>query len=183
MTNMVAFLLAQCGLINFTMMESSYNMAKLNMPLRKDSSGYTDPPVLQYTRNGFHPSMTAIGLVLTSLVMGRLKPKAKNLLLFNVMMLLLVVLTFCSTSFYTCTKPVKHYYKNSPVLPYCSRHCQCPDFEPYDPVCVGINTYYSPCVAGCTAFAAKGEFEKDEQVSRQFISVKNGSSMYTVFRC
>lgn len=56
--------------------------------------------------------------------------------------------------FITCShRPIAGAYGGKLAQPYCSRHCLCdPDIE-FTPVCPAnsIQTYFSPCHAGCTS--------------------------------
>ncbi|XP_072401916.1 solute carrier organic anion transporter family member 2B1-like isoform X1 [Diabrotica undecimpunctata] len=153
--NIASYVVVQSAIINFALFEKYFNQSKYHVSIEdKDSSGYSDPSIIQMTTNLLKQPLIAVSFLTTGLIIAKIKPKPRNLVIWNTIAFALVILIFCSTAFFNCTHGIKNEHKHSITIPFCSTNCACPTGEPFQPVCVDGSTYFSPCVAGCKNFTA-----------------------------
>ncbi|KAG5881804.1 hypothetical protein JTB14_004103 [Gonioctena quinquepunctata] len=150
--NIFSFVLMESALINFRLLKQYFNQSKYHVSIEKDSSGYNDPEVVQFTTNLLAQPIFAISLMTAALVISKFKPKAKYLIAWNIFAFLMAAAIFASTAFWNCTKGIENQYEHVVTIPYCSGACGCPLGGAFQPVCVDEKTYFSPCLAGCSIF-------------------------------
>nr|XP_023018865.1 solute carrier organic anion transporter family member 1B2-like [Leptinotarsa decemlineata] len=122
------------------------------MSMEKDTSGYTEPDLIQFTSNMLVQPLFAIFLVISGIIISKARPRAKHLIIWNILTFMLMAIIFASSVFWTCTKGIQNELEHVISVPFCSSMCACTVGEPFQPVCVDGKTYFSPCLAGCTNF-------------------------------
>lgn len=82
------------------------------------------------------------------------KFRYRKIVAWNVITALIVCLLFVGFIFIECShNSIAGAYGKRLSTPYCSRHCTCDSDIRFTPVCPenGVQTFYSPCHAGCTS--------------------------------
>ncbi|XP_035917032.1 solute carrier organic anion transporter family member 74D-like [Anopheles stephensi] len=96
---------------------------------------------------------SAIGVLLSGLVISKFKPRARYMAAWNVIVGILSVMGMIAYAFLGCTASENSVIVNIPsqtdLTPTCNSACQC-DYVKYSPICgEDGNTYISACHAGC----------------------------------
>uniref|UniRef100_A0A182WBM8 Kazal-like domain-containing protein n=1 Tax=Anopheles minimus TaxID=112268 RepID=A0A182WBM8_9DIPT len=96
---------------------------------------------------------SAIGVLLSGLVISKFKPRARYMAAWNVIVGVLSVMGMIAYAFLGCTASEDSVIVNIPsqtdLTPTCNSACQC-DYVKYSPICgEDGNTYISACHAGC----------------------------------
>uniref|UniRef100_A0A182UP32 Solute carrier organic anion transporter family member n=1 Tax=Anopheles merus TaxID=30066 RepID=A0A182UP32_ANOME len=96
---------------------------------------------------------SAIGVLLSGLVISKFKPRARYMAAWNVIVGLLSVMGMIAYAFLGCSASENSVIVNIPsqtdLTPTCNSACQC-DYVKYSPICgEDGNTYISACHAGC----------------------------------
>ncbi|XP_018578719.1 solute carrier organic anion transporter family member 1A2 isoform X1 [Anoplophora glabripennis] len=144
----------QAALINFSILQKQFNQSKYHVSVHNDSSGYSDPFLIQFTTNLLKQPMVAISVITSGMMIAKIRPKAKYLVWWNIIVFSLIALFFASTVFWNCAGKIENEHSNTITIPYCSSHCGCSPDAPFQPVCVDKRTYFSPCLAGCKNYSA-----------------------------
>ncbi|CAG9855220.1 unnamed protein product [Phyllotreta striolata] len=160
--NILSFVFIQSALTNFSLVSKYFNQSKYHVPVEiKDSTGYSDPDIIQFTTNLLRQPLVAISLVTCGMIISKLRPKAKYLVIWNITAFLLVMIIFASSMFWNCTKGIYNEHKHAITIPFCSSKCNCPHAEPFQPVCVDGKTFFSPCLAGCKNYSVATQVYHD----------------------
>lgn len=147
--NLISFTLLQSAIINFEIFEIIFNQTKYHVP-KYDISGYHDPSLIQFTTNLLKQPLVCISIVACGFVIAKSQPRARKLVVWNIIVSILIILFFASTKFFDCTNGLASSHDTVLLTPACSVNIDCPKFEQFHPVCVDREkTYYSPCSAGC----------------------------------
>lgn len=98
-------------------------------------------------------SFSAIGVLLSGVVISKFKPRARYLAIWNVFVGLLSVFGMITYAYLGCAEAENSIIVNHPsatdLTPTCNSGCHC-DYVKYAPVCgQDGNTYISACHAGC----------------------------------
>ncbi|XP_057660184.1 solute carrier organic anion transporter family member 2A1-like [Diorhabda carinulata] len=152
--NVMSLTLLQSAMINFGLSEKYFNQSKYHVSIEEDTSGYTDPSIMQFTTNLLRQPFVSVCLITSGFFMAKLRPRLKYLVSWNITAVILVIMIFSSTAFLNCNHQIQNEHKHSITIPYCSSHCGCPVEESFQPVCVDGKTYFSPCLAGCRNFTS-----------------------------
>lgn len=99
--------------------------------------------------------MVAISIITSGMVIAKIRPKAKYLVWWNIIVFTIIALLFASTVFWNCASRIENEHKHMITIPYCSSGCGCSPDAPFQPVCVNKMTYFSPCLAGCKSYSAQ----------------------------
>ncbi|EDS45572.1 organic anion transporter [Culex quinquefasciatus] len=96
---------------------------------------------------------SAVGVLISGVVISRYKPRARYMAAWNVMVGLLSVSGMIGYAFLGCSASENSVIVNHPsttdLTPTCNSACQC-DYVKYSPICgEDGNTYISACHAGC----------------------------------
>ncbi|CAH0562582.1 unnamed protein product [Brassicogethes aeneus] len=148
--NILANIVLQSVLINFETFEDFYNQSKFLLPNKQDTSGYSDPLIMQYTTNLLKEPFICCCLITSGLIITKSKPRAKTLTIWNIVIMVVFILSFASTKFISCNRSLYSELDGVISIPYCSARCHCSNAELFNPVCLGDKTFFSPCLAGCT---------------------------------
>uniref|UniRef100_A0A182QCQ2 Solute carrier organic anion transporter family member n=1 Tax=Anopheles farauti TaxID=69004 RepID=A0A182QCQ2_9DIPT len=106
---------------------------------------------------------SAIGVLLSGLVISKFKPRARYMAAWNVIVGLLSVLGMIAYAFLGCSASENSVIVNIPsqtdLTPTCNSACQC-DYVKYSPICgEDGNTYISACHAGCKSQNQYGDMK------------------------
>ncbi|KAJ8984534.1 hypothetical protein NQ317_011005 [Molorchus minor] len=151
--NIFSLVLIESALVNFSILQKDFYQSKYHVSKYSDSSGYSDPFVIQFTTNLLKHPMVAISVVTSGMVVSKIRPKAKYLVIWNMIVFGLVALFFSSTVFFNCANKIENEHSHTITIPFCSSHCGCNLDGAFQPVCVDKKTYFSPCLAGCKNFS------------------------------
>ncbi|XP_065078887.1 solute carrier organic anion transporter family member 74D-like [Ochlerotatus camptorhynchus] len=121
---------------------------------------------------------SAIGVLLSGIVISRYKPRARYMAAWNVMVGLLSVAGMVTYAFLGCTAAensvIVNHSSATDLIPTCNSNCQC-DYVKYSPVCgEDGNTYISACHAGCKQQYQSGDVKIYDDCS--CISARNYST-------
>lgn len=152
--NVLIIALMEAALTSFAALEKYFNQTKYHMPKTKDLSGYSDPMLVQLTTNLLKHPMIATCYGITGLVIVYTKPKSTSLVKWNIIVFTVVLLGFASTGFINCSTDIKTHYSDRLGYSHCTLNCLCTLDAYFQPVCLNGETYFSPCLAGCTQFNA-----------------------------
>lgn len=150
--SIIAMTLMQSAIINFNIKEKYFNQVKYHVSTTNDVSGYSDPALVQFSSNLLKQPLIALAYAAVGLVIAKLNPKPKMLVLWNVKMFVTIFLAYIGTRFFSCVSKLKNEMDGKLILPYCSWNCGCSLDGPFHPVCLNNETHFSPCWAGCTSF-------------------------------
>uniref|UniRef100_A0AAG5DEJ1 Solute carrier organic anion transporter family member n=1 Tax=Anopheles atroparvus TaxID=41427 RepID=A0AAG5DEJ1_ANOAO len=106
---------------------------------------------------------SAVGVLLSGLVISKFKPRARYMAAWNVIVGLLSVMGMIAYAFLGCSASEDSVIVNIPsqtdLTPTCNSACQC-DYVKYSPICgEDGNTYISACHAGCRRQNQYGELK------------------------
>ncbi|XP_052862967.1 solute carrier organic anion transporter family member 74D-like isoform X2 [Anopheles cruzii] len=106
---------------------------------------------------------SAVGVLLSGLVISRYKPRARYMAAWNVLVGILSVAGMIAYAFLGCSASensvIVNIVDSGVTTPTCNSACQC-DYVRYSPVCgEDGNTYISACHAGCRLQAQHGELK------------------------
>ncbi|XP_050093605.1 solute carrier organic anion transporter family member 74D-like [Anopheles aquasalis] len=104
---------------------------------------------------------SAVGVLLSGLVISKYKPRARYMAAWNVFVGMLSVMGMIAYAFLGCSASENSVIVNIPsqsdLSPTCNSACQC-DYVKYSPVCgEDGNTYISACHAGCGTQSQLGD--------------------------
>ncbi|XP_050314313.1 solute carrier organic anion transporter family member 2A1-like [Anthonomus grandis grandis] len=150
--NIIAMMFMQAAIINFNIKEKDFNQSKYHVSKYNDISGYSDPTLIQFTTNLLKQPVIAISYITVGVVISKVKPCAKYLVLWNIKIFVVVLLGFVGIRFFNCTTNLQNQIGGKLTIPYCSWNCGCLLDGPFQPVCLNGGTHYSPCWAGCTDY-------------------------------
>ncbi|XP_060516277.1 solute carrier organic anion transporter family member 2A1-like isoform X2 [Cylas formicarius] len=150
--NIISLVLMQSAVITFTIFEKFFSQSRYHVSKYNDSSGYSDPTLIQLTTNLLKQPLIAISLLTTGVVIAKVRPRAKYLVCWNIGVFILMALFFASVRFWKCTNELQSELRDRLTIPYCSWNCGCSLDGPFQPVCLNGDTYFSPCLAGCSSF-------------------------------
>lgn len=147
-----AMMLMQTAIINFNIKEKYFNQVKYHVSTANDVSGYSDPALVQFSSNLLKQPLIALAYATVGLVIAKLNPKPKMLVLWNVKVFVIIFLAYIGTRLFSCANKLKNELDGKLIWPYCSWNCGCSLDGPFHPVCLNNETHFSPCWAGCTSF-------------------------------
>lgn len=150
--NILIILILQSVLLNFDIFEDFFNQTRYLFPLKNDSTGFSDPSMIQYTTNLLKQPFIFFTLLLTGVLLAKMKPKVKHLLVCNIVILALCLATFAATKMQKCNNTLHNKLPNELALSSCNVKCNCSKNEAFNPVCLEGRTYFSPCRAGCDSY-------------------------------
>ncbi|XP_058123533.1 solute carrier organic anion transporter family member 74D-like [Anopheles ziemanni] len=106
---------------------------------------------------------SAVGVLLSGLVISKFKPRARYMAAWNVIVGVLSVMGMIAYAFLGCSASEDSVIVNIPsqtdLTPTCNSACQC-DYVKYSPICgEDGNTYISACHAGCRSQSQYGELK------------------------
>ncbi|XP_058461062.1 solute carrier organic anion transporter family member 74D-like [Malaya genurostris] len=138
---------------------------------------------------------SAIGVLLSGIVISKYKPRARYMAAWNVLVGILSVMGMVMYAFLGCTASENSVIVNHPsatdLTPTCNSACQC-DYVKYSPICgEDGNTYISACHAGCKqqyqigdvktyddcACISGGNFSTNNPVFERLMSSNNSTSL------
>ncbi|XP_012215064.2 solute carrier organic anion transporter family member 1A5 [Linepithema humile] len=155
MCNIVATVFYAVALVNFMALEDIILESRFHMPRPTGMLlGFSDPLSSRLVTNIVRPVLIGLILIISGLVLAKAKPRARFIISYSLVIVLLTIAIIISLIFATCNKPPiigldRNYEK---LLKYCNKNCHCSKDADFRPVCEssGKFTYYSPCYAGCT---------------------------------
>lgn len=139
------------SIINFQYFQNYFFQSRFLISVSSDESGFRDTYLAQIIANLLKQPFVVISIIVSGVVISKLKPTARNLALWNLSILLLVIMLFIPHAFFTCSESIQSEY-NRYLTYYCNSDCDCDSRVDFSPVCteIGRKTYFSPCHAGCT---------------------------------
>lgn len=140
-------------LYNFGKYENRYLESVYFIPEPEYSGGvFKDQWISRVTTGFLKPPIVLMTMLLSGMIIARKHPRPSALALWNVGMVLMLAAIFLSFSFLGCASSVRGLGEKSLQLTErCNSACSCSENTPFLPVCDrnDIQTYYSPCHAGC----------------------------------
>ncbi|XP_062708927.1 solute carrier organic anion transporter family member 74D-like [Aedes albopictus] len=108
-------------------------------------------------------AFSAIGVLLSGIVISKYKPRARYMAAWNVLVGLLSVMGMVTYAFLGCTAAensvIVNHASSTDLIPTCNSNCQC-DYVKYSPICgEDGNTYISACHAGCKQQYQNGDLK------------------------
>lgn len=108
-------------------------------------------------------AFSAIGVLLSGIVISKYKPRARYMAAWNVLVGLLSVMGMVTYAFLGCTAAensvIVNHSSSTDLTPTCNSNCQC-DYVKYSPICgEDGNTYISACHAGCKQQYQSGDLK------------------------
>lgn len=142
----------ESAIINFDIKEKHFNQSKYHVSKYNDPSGYSDPALIQFSTNLLKHPLIALAYIVAGMVIAKMNPKPKYLVMWNIKVFVLVLLGFAGIRFFSCTSKLKNEFSGKLTIPYCSWNCGCSLDGPFQPICLNGETHFSPCWAGCSSF-------------------------------
>ncbi|EFN79491.1 Solute carrier organic anion transporter family member 1A5 [Harpegnathos saltator] len=155
MCNVLATVLCATALLSFMtsediFLESRFHIARPTGMLL----GFSDPLQSRLVINTSKPVLIGLIVIISGLVLAKAKPRARFIVGYGFVMVLLTIIIMILLIFVTCEKPpiVGMDQGSDGLLKYCNKNCRCSRDAEFRPVCesLGTYTYYNPCYAGCT---------------------------------
>ena len=141
-------------MVNYDIFLNSFYRSKFFVNVGNDNSGYEYPTLAQAMTNIVKYPFAALSMMVTGLVIAKIKPKPRKLALWNINVCLVTALLVASFFLLDCNEKITKSTRGAlhPLL--CNRNCMCDKNSRFNPVCVqqGNVTYFSPCYAGCRGF-------------------------------
>lgn len=139
------------SIVNFQIFQSYFFQSRFLISVSEDASGFNDTYLAQIIVNLLKQPFIVISVVASGVVISKLKPRARNLIVWNLSILILVIVLFIPYAFFTCSESIQSEYDKY-LTHYCNSDCNCDNSVAFSPVCteIGQKTYFSPCHAGCT---------------------------------
>ncbi|KAL1493461.1 hypothetical protein ABEB36_011508 [Hypothenemus hampei] len=150
--NIAAMMSMQAAVINFNIKEKNFNQSKYHVSKYNDASGYSDPTLIQFSTNILRQPLIAVSYIIVGLVIAKVRPRPKLLVLWNIKVFVTVFVTFALTRFFKCAGKLNNEINGRLTHPYCSWNCGCSLDGSFQPICLNGQTHFSPCWAGCTSF-------------------------------
>ncbi|XP_006566270.2 solute carrier organic anion transporter family member 1A5 isoform X2 [Apis mellifera] len=172
MCQILACTLYIMAIVNFVAFENLIGQSRFHVPKPTGMLlGFEDPISSRLITNILKPSLVALIVVLSGMVISKLKPSARSVIGYSIIVVLLAAAIIFALTAATCDKkPIFGTSKKGSLvlLQYCNRNCRCSNDADFRPVCdnKGTYTFYSPCHAGCT-----------------FSEVRNGITTYSECSC
>ncbi|KAL7041620.1 hypothetical protein ACKWTF_000836 [Chironomus riparius] len=151
--NIFAAVFIQTGMINFFRHETNYLQSRFFIPT-SEADGLNNEWTSQLVVNLMKPPMLALSILVSGLIIAKANPSSRKIVMWNIFACSLVVIFFIVSIFIKCEhSPLAGSYRGKIIKPYCAHSCLCSDNTPFLPVCPenSIQTFYSPCHAGCGA--------------------------------
>ncbi|XP_011639833.1 solute carrier organic anion transporter family member 1A5 [Pogonomyrmex barbatus] len=154
--NILATVFGATALLNFVTHEDIFIESRFHIPRPTGMlRGFSDPLSSRLVTIIVRPILIGLIIIISGLVLAKVKPRARHIVGYSFIIVLLTVAIIISLIFTTCEKPSivgleKGY---SGLLKYCNKNCRCSKDSDFRPVCEssGKFVYYSPCYAGCDA--------------------------------
>ncbi|XP_012523933.1 solute carrier organic anion transporter family member 1A5 [Monomorium pharaonis] len=156
MCNILATVFSAMALLNFMaqeniFLESRFYIARPTGMLR----GFSDPLPSRLATNIVRPVLIGLIIIISGLVLAKAKPRARYIIGYSFVIVLLILAIIIALIFATCEKPsIIGLEKGFDELwDYCNKDCQCSKDADFRPVCdiSGKFTHYNPCYAGCSS--------------------------------
>ncbi|XP_029161947.1 solute carrier organic anion transporter family member 1A5 [Nylanderia fulva] len=156
MCNILTTIFYAIALLNFMMHEDIFLESRFHIPRPTGMLlGFSDPLLSRLVTNIMRPILIGLIIIISGLVLAKAKPRAKFIVSYSLVIVLITVAIIVSLIFVTCDRPpiVSLDKGSNGLLKYCNKNCHCSKDSDFRPVCdsSGKFTYYSPCYAGCSA--------------------------------
>ncbi|XP_044012488.1 solute carrier organic anion transporter family member 1A5-like isoform X2 [Aphidius gifuensis] len=123
---------------------------------------FGDPLISRTISRLSRPILISITVILSGLIISKLRPRAKWLVCYNIGALIIASLIIFYLAFVTCNKTSivgsNSSGSVSSLLRYCNKDCRCSRDANFQPVCNKDYSivFYTPCHAGCTGIKNTG---------------------------
>lgn len=178
--NIVASVFIETAIVNYALQEQNYLQSRFLLPADTSEllkNEWTSRTVTKFIQ----PLMVALSILVGGLVIAKANPSPRydyllvishiyylnsvkihvhayfvfrKIVFWNIATALIVCLLFVAFIFIHCShNAIAGAYSGRLTLPFCSHSCSCdPDIR-FTPVCPadGVQTYFSPCHAGCAS--------------------------------
>ncbi|XP_018363481.1 PREDICTED: solute carrier organic anion transporter family member 1A5-like [Trachymyrmex cornetzi] len=153
--NILATAFSAMALLNFMMLENIFLESRFHIPRPTGMlRGFDDPLPSRLVTNIGRPILIGLVIIISGLVLAKAKPRARFIIGYSFIIVLLTIAIIIGLIFATCDKPpVVNLEKSSDtLLSYCNKDCRCSKDADFRPICdsSGEFTYYNPCYAGCS---------------------------------
>ncbi|KAJ8669936.1 hypothetical protein QAD02_001195 [Eretmocerus hayati] len=155
--NVISAAFLMTALINLVSKDSIFLESRFHVPRPTGMlSGFGDPLLSRIFATIMRPLVVGLVIIIAGFFVARVKPKARTLITYELVILSVSALIIFFLSFDDCEKRslyVAHKrYSKMEFTGYCNKNCGCPSDSDFRPVCdsQGSYTFYSPCHAGCT---------------------------------
>lgn len=148
MFNILAAMFVMAAVTNYQAQEDNYAQSRFYLPSSSDNeilSGWNN----RYLSHMLKPLLIAATVLITGLVIAKLKPVARKIVTFNIIHMTILMIVFIVLIFIKCNLGPLVNMKPNPWQ-QCSYTCNC-ELNEFDPVCPENSpvTFFSPCQAGC----------------------------------
>ncbi|XP_078038590.1 solute carrier organic anion transporter family member 74D isoform X2 [Augochlora pura] len=154
----VAYMMALMNFMGYEnlIIQSRFHVSK---PIGK-LLGFNDPLISRLTINVLKPILIGLIVMVSGLIMSKVKPSARGVLLYGIIVTILSTVIISVLTLTSCEKkPIVGSNAKGEIilLQYCNRNCGCSKDAEFHPICDSrkMVTYYSPCHAGCTTSEIK----------------------------
>lgn len=153
--NILATVFSTIALLNFMTHEDIFLESRFQIPRPTGMfRGFDDPLSSRLITNIIRPILIGLTIIISGLVIAKGRPRARFIIAYSSVIVLVTVAIIIALIFDTCDKPpIADLEKGSDsLLRYCNRYCRCSKDADFRPICdsLGRFTYYSPCYAGCS---------------------------------
>ncbi|XP_011882238.1 PREDICTED: solute carrier organic anion transporter family member 1A5 [Vollenhovia emeryi] len=153
--NILATVLSATALLNFMAHEESFLESRFHISRPTGMfRGFNDPLSFRLVATIVRPVLIGLIVVISGLVLAKAKPRARFVIGYSFVIVLLTIAIIIALIFAACEKPpVVGLDKGSDtMLRYCNKNCHCSKDAEFRPICdnSGKFTYYSPCYASCS---------------------------------
>ncbi|TGZ47629.1 solute carrier organic anion transporter family member 2A1 [Temnothorax longispinosus] len=154
--NILATVLSATAFVNFMTHEDIFLESRFHVPRPTGMfRGFNDPLSSRLITTIVRPVLIGLVVIISGLVLAKAKPRARFIVGYSFVIVLLTIAIIIALFFATCDKPPVVYLEkgSNTFLKYCNKHCGCSKDADFRPICdsLGKFTYYSPCYAGCSA--------------------------------
>lgn len=151
--NIFAAVFIQTAFINFSRHEANYLQSRFFLPT-SEADGLNNEWTSTLITALLKPPMIALSILVAGLIIAKANPKPRKLVIWNIIAASFVVVFYIVSIFIDCENShIAGSHRGKIIKPFCASSCYCSENVPFMPVCPenGVQTYYSPCHAGCGA--------------------------------
>ncbi|CRK86316.1 CLUMA_CG000032, isoform A [Clunio marinus] len=151
--NILAAVFIQTAFINFSRHETNYLQSRFFLPTT-ETDGIHREWTSQLITSLLKPPVVALAILVTGFGIAKINPRPRKLVIWNITAASLVAAFFITSIFIECENTtIAGSQRGKILMPLCAQSCFCSSNVPFMPVCPenGVQTYYSPCYAGCGA--------------------------------
>ncbi|XP_034947894.1 solute carrier organic anion transporter family member 2A1 isoform X2 [Chelonus insularis] len=166
MFNILASAFCIAALVNFAINEDIFLESRFYVPRPSGLLlGFGDPLTSRVVTILLRPIIIGTFIIISGIVIVKMRPRAKWLVIYNIIVGIIAASIIFSLAFNDCKKPPIEWSNSRgsiSLLKYCNRNCRCLNDANFRPICniKSSSVFYTPCHAGCTSIDDSGDIRK-----------------------